>query len=215
MTAPASEAGFAFYHSVIRSRVFQHVAPVPMKFLQISFLTRLFPDRVKPAAKPQRARRRPIALRADPPCVVSDSELWTIWLFIRNTYFPERPDLDHYTVIWSTRRQKRVLACCDMNKRVVRVANELRSEEHTCWLEPLLFHEMCHAVLGANVSRSRGRRMWHGREFRALERRHPGIAALDRWIKSGGWSQAVRSARSRAAYRRRIKGAGALRRQTQ
>ena len=43
------------------------------------------------------------------------------------------------------------------------------------------------------------------REFRELENRHPLIAALDQWVKSGGWLHAVLSDRARS---RCLKGSG-------
>lgn len=85
----------------------------------------------------------------------------------------------------------------------MRVARELDAPQHARWLPPLLYHELCHAVLGPDVARKQGKRCWHGKEFRALERRHPEIPALDRWIKEGGWRSAVLSARARAAAAKR------------
>ena len=118
-------------------------------------------------------------------------------------YFPDRPDLHNYIVRWSNRRQKRVLGSCNMNRRIVTVAKELNVAECQKWLEPLLYHEMCHAVLERSVSR-RGRKMrWHGPEFKALELRHPGIIHLDAWIRGGGWKHAVQSNRASAVWAKR------------
>ena len=131
---------------------------------------------------------------------VSDAQLVSIWTALRAHYFPERADLDSFLVCWSTRPQKRTLASCNIRRRKVVVASELRSDLHRRWLSPLLYHEMCHAVLGDTIGRRGGKRAWHGAEFKALERRNPEIAELDAWIRSGGWRHAVRSARSRAAW---------------
>jgi hypothetical protein len=130
----------------------------------------------------------------------SDPFLTAMWVRIRQIYFPERTDIDGYTISWSTRRQKRTLASCNMTKRRVVVARELRYSEYIVWLDPLLYHEMCHAFFGEDVQKHRRKRLWHGPEFRSLERRHPAIPALDAWIKSGGWLQAIRRERARSRW---------------
>ncbi|MBX7138817.1 MAG: SprT-like domain-containing protein [Oligoflexia bacterium] len=122
---------------------------------------------------------------------------------MQKLYFPELPQLRDYTVRWSRRRQKRVLATCNISRLIVSVAKELSYPDRIEWLEPLLYHEMCHAVLKPQSLRHRGRTRWHGPEFRALERRHPKIAELDRWIAEGGWRAAVRQARARQSVQRR------------
>jgi hypothetical protein len=83
------------------------------------------------------------------------------------------------------------------------VARELFEPAACRWIAPVIYHELCHAVLGDSIVTASGKRAWHGREFRELEARHPDIAALDLWIKSGGWAMAVRSARTRASWARR------------
>ena len=135
--------------------------------------------------------------------ITSDDRLQLLWGNVQREFFPERTDLLEYTVGWSKRRQKRTLASCNIKQLRIVVAKELNHPNYNCWLEPLLYHEMCHAVIGMGVERSHGKRRWHGREFKQLERRHPQMAALDLWIKSGGWRHAVRSDRSRAVHARR------------
>lgn len=130
---------------------------------------------------------------------LSDTALHTSWVQLIREYFPEREDLISYTVVWSKRRQKRVLGSCALIKRKVTVARELNYPDHQQWLAPLLYHELCHAVLGDSVRAQCGRRAWHGTEFRNLESRHPLSVDLDLWIKSGGWRKAVRSDRSKRA----------------
>lgn len=130
----------------------------------------------------------------------SDPELHDMWKRLRLRWFADRPDLDSYRVVWSGRAQKRTLASCSIHKRTVRVARELAGAEHQVWLEPLLYHEMCHAYLGKDVPVSGGRRRWHGQEFKRLEQRHPGAVELDMWVKKGGWARAVRSDRAKRAY---------------
>ncbi|MCB0311610.1 MAG: SprT-like domain-containing protein, partial [Bdellovibrionales bacterium] len=133
----------------------------------------------------------------------SDPFLKTEWLALRKRYFPDRPDIDSYTVVWSRRDQKRTLASCNTQKRRIRVARELDLDRYHCWLAPLLYHEMCHAVLDRKVSKSGKKFLWHGPEFRQLEKMHPETASLDNWIAEGGWAQAVRSHRSRVAHAKR------------
>lgn len=123
-----------------------------------------------------------------------------IWLSVRSEYFPHRHDLDEYVVVWSARPQKRTLASCNIKKQRVQVAREMDHEAAIEMLEPLLYHEMCHAVLGMSVVREKQRSQWHGRDFRALERRHPLMPELDKWVKNGGWQSAVRSDRSRRSW---------------
>ncbi len=125
------------------------------------------------------------------------------WLSLRAAYFPTRPDLDTYHIKWSARRQKRTLASCNINRRIVNVAMEMHNDICREYLEPLIYHEMCHAVLGKDVARSGSKIMWHGSEFRALEARHPKTRALELWIKSGGWAKAVRSHRSKEYHQQR------------
>jgi hypothetical protein len=138
-----------------------------------------------------------------PNIVISDPHLTALWVSLGTKYFPEKSELSSYAVRWSTRRQKRVLGSCNMTKKIISIARELKSPEHHIWLEALLYHEMCHAVLERSVSR-RGRKiLWHGPEFKSLEARHPGIEALDHWIKSGGWKSAVLSNRARTHWENR------------
>jgi SprT-like family len=120
-----------------------------------------------------------------------------LWRAIRFVYFPERPDIDQYAVVWSRRRQKRVLATCNIQSQKVIVAQELNDSIFYEWLSPILYHEMCHAYFGKEVPRENGKRAWHGRQFRLLERRHPRIPELDIWIKTGGWRYAVRRHRGK------------------
>jgi predicted SprT family Zn-dependent metalloprotease len=119
------------------------------------------------------------------------------WSGLITSYFPERQDLHKYSIAWSTRRQKRTLATCNIKHLRVRVAKELNNPEHWHILEALIYHEMCHAVLGFSIKNAGSKTAWHGREFKLLEARHPGIPALNSWIKEGGWRRAVRQDRSR------------------
>jgi len=126
-----------------------------------------------------------------------------IWYQLSMEYFPNHPELPLYRVFWSPRQQKRVLASCDMLGKRVRVARELARPEYESFLSPLLYHEMCHAVIGRDVERRNGARLWHGPQFKALEARHPGSAVLQQWIAEGGWATAVRRDRAFAAAQRR------------
>lgn len=148
-------------------------------------------------ARAARSRRRSTA------CKTSDPFLQSVWQALREEFFPDRSDLDDYTISWSSRPQKRVLASCNIRHRRVIVARELFEPAACRWVSPVVFHEMCHAVLGESVTTTTGRRLWHGREFRNLEALHPDIPALNLWIKSGGWAMAVRSYRAKAAWKKR------------
>lgn len=134
----------------------------------------------------------------------SDPGLQAKWLAVRTEYFPERTDLDQFTIRWSRRRQRRVLASCSLRRRLVSVAKEMRHAQAAPHLDALLYHEMCHAALGEAVGQRGGKRTWHGPRFRALESRHPGSDDLDRWIRGGGWAHVVRSNRASAAAQRRL-----------
>lgn len=133
----------------------------------------------------------------------SDSQLRAIWIDLANEYFPNQPDLCSYTICWSTRRQKRTLASVSLTRRLVIVAQELKDELFWQYLPPLIYHEMCHAVISTSVKTVRGRRQWHGKEFKELERQHPEIKALEEWIKNGGWRYAVARHRAIASYKKR------------
>jgi hypothetical protein len=136
-------------------------------------------------------------------CRASDPFLLAVWRQLQAEFFPDRSDLDNYTIYWSSRPQRRVLASCNIRRRRVVVARELYEPAACRWISPVVFHEMCHAVLGESVTTSSGRRLWHGREFRALEALHPDIPALNVWITSGGWTMAVRSYRAKLSWKKR------------
>lgn len=134
----------------------------------------------------------------------NDEFLYSVWRSLRAEFFPDHVNVDEYTVIWSCRPQKRVLASCNIRAKRVVVARELFEPSASRWVAPVLYHEMCHAVIGEGVHKTAsGKRAWHGAEFRALEARHPDITALNAWIASGGWAMAVRSNRARMAWRSR------------
>lgn len=175
--------------------------------MRIPIQLRLF-DFLRPAkkkrstTKPLRPRTRSRPTRTH-KIKISDPHLMQVWISLRETWFPERSDIDRYQVVWSTRNQKRTLASCSLERKRISVARELNYPSHSEWLEPLLYHEMCHAILGYDVAENRSGKEWHGAEFKALEARHPGTNKLDHWIKSGGWTTAVRSDRSKRAHLKR------------
>ncbi len=136
----------------------------------------------------------------------SDEFLLTVWRNLRQEFFPNRSDVDDYIVTWSSRPQKRVLASCNIRRRRIVVAQELFEPAASRWIAPVLYHEMCHAVIGEGVHLSQsGKRQWHGRQFRQLEAQHPDIEAMNAWIATGGWAMAVRSHRARQAWRMRAR----------
>jgi len=134
-----------------------------------------------------------------------DSELLEIWINLRVKYFPLRVDLDSYHLKWSSRGHKRTLATCNLTSRTIIVARELKSQEYNKVIEPLLYHELCHAVLGHAVPKTARGKSWHGRDFKILESLHPDSMWLDQWIKQGGWSRAIKSDRAKRAWQERKK----------
>jgi len=161
----------------------------------------LFSRRGTAPALPTKSRRTRATRRRSPR--TSDEFLHNLWRNLRAEYFPDRPELDSYVVAWSGRSQKRVLASCNIRRHRVVVARELFEPTACRWIAPVLYHELCHAVIGEGVHLQSGKRQWHGAEFRALEARHPDIQAMNAWIRSGGWAMAVRSHRARQAWSRR------------
>ena len=157
-------------------------------------LTRRLKRRFEP--RPLRTRPRQVRLTAS-------TELTDLWHALRLEYFPDCENLIHYTIGWSRRRQRRTLATCEVRRKYVRVAKEMRAPLFGPYLAPLVFHEMCHAVLGEDPGYHRGKRAWHGPRFKALERLHPGIPDLDAWIQNGGWSYAVRRSRALEQHAKR------------
>ncbi len=127
---------------------------------------------------------------------LSSSCLKRLWLQIRHEWFPQRPDLDQYQIYWSTRPQLRTLASCCFESKRISVARELSYANCEQWLEPLLYHEMCHAYLDT---------IKHSKEFKVIENRHPLIKLFDNWIDSGGWGTAIRSDRAKRSHKRRRK----------
>ena len=148
-----------------------------------------------PASPPQPARRRRSWKEAP--------ELKAIWLELQKEYFPGRTELGNFSICWSSRRQLRTLASCNAPGRKVTVARELNTPSCAQWLPPLLYHEMCHAVLAEQVRASRGKMKYHGREFKQLERQHPLVKELNRWIRAGGWIHAVRSHRAKEVHEKK------------
>ena len=144
-----------------------------------------------------------LTLFSQPPTKTEeDNELIGLWIKIRRQYFPDQPAIDSYRVVWSPRRHTRTLASCSVRKRRIIVALAMSLPEANEHLEPLLYHEMCHAALGEPKVNNR-RRVIHGREFKLLEKRHPGVRALDLWIRNGGWREASkRMNRIRGAAKR-------------
>lgn len=132
----------------------------------------------------------------------TDEVLQTRWQRLQTQFFPERVDILDYEVRWSARVQKRVLGSCNLTHRRVRISRAMDRPELTHLLEALIHHEMCHAIVGAQLS-ARGRRIFHGRDFRVLERAHPEAMLLDEWIRAGGWQQAVRSYAATVRYQKR------------
>lgn len=130
-------------------------------------------------------------------------DLNKVWRSLLERFFPDRTDLLSYTVCWSKRKQIRTLASCNLDSRKIIVAQELNNPKFHRWIEPLLFHEMCHAVLGRMQKGCNKRIPWHGREFKRLESLHPLTESLNTWISEGGWLSAVRSHRAKMAYRKR------------
>jgi hypothetical protein len=119
-----------------------------------------------------------------------DQILRDIWSKLRIEYFADRKDLDDYTLRWSKRDQSSSLASCSIEFRRVLVAPAMRLPQSLPYLEALLYHEMCHAVLGP-PEEINGRRILHGKDFKNLECRHKKIPKLNSWIHSGGWDSAV------------------------
>ena len=161
----------------------------------------LFSRTAKRSSRPTRPQRTR-APRAQSPGS-SDEFLRSVWTSLRTEYYPDRPELDSYVVAWSARPQKRVLASCNIRRRRVVVAKELFEPTACRWIAAVLYHELCHAVIGEGVHLRSGKRQWHGAEFRALEARHPDIPAMNAWIRSGGWAMAVRAHRTRRAWSQR------------
>lgn len=119
--------------------------------------------------------------------------LKNIWIELAKNYFPENPEVLDFRVCWSNRHQTNCLASVNLTKKVVRVAPAMKLNECQEYLSPLLYHEMCHIIVGIKIVR--GRRKMHTREFKSLERKNPEIQLLDNWIKLGGWKNAVRKSR--------------------
>jgi len=133
----------------------------------------------------------------------SDLELNSIWQRLVSQYFPDRDDLEEYSISWSERTQKRVLGSCNLTKRKVLIARALDRKELSWILEPLIYHELCHAVVGVGRSKNGRRNSYHGDAFYKIEKLHPQINDLDTWIKSGGWQKAVRSFSSHRGFLKR------------
>jgi hypothetical protein len=174
-----------------------------LRQLELLFNTRVDPP-PSAARKLKRVSKRIVKSGNDSRRRVakSDEFLMTVWRNLRTEFFPGQPEIDDYTVCWSSRPQKRVLASCNIRRKKVVVARELFQPSASRWISAVLYHEMCHAVIGEGVHLSQsGKRLWHGRQFRQLEALHPDIAAMNTWISTGGWAIAVHSYRVQLARR--------------
>ena len=120
----------------------------------------------------------------------TENDISKLWHSLRVEYFPDRDDLDSYEVLWSNRKQTSSLASCSLEHRRVVIARAMQEGAALSYLEPLLYHEMCHAALG-EPKIVKGRRIMHGSDFKALEKKHPRIKELNTWIKGGGWQHVV------------------------
>ena len=118
-------------------------------------------------------------------------DLNAIWRRLSEAYFPNHESLQEFSVVWSTRKHRNTLASCSIEAKRILVAGAMAELRARPFLEPLLYHEMCHAALG-KPEKVNGRRVIHGSAFKELELLHPGIADLDMWILSGGWHSTVR-----------------------
>ncbi|MCC6933823.1 MAG: SprT-like domain-containing protein [Deltaproteobacteria bacterium] len=150
--------------------------------MQLSFLWEIFKPAVKPA-------RRPIV---NDTRFLSVTELSMLWQQLAIEYFPACPNLMTFKIKWSRRGGKRLLASCNNQRKTINVSHVLANPKFRATLAPLLYHEMCHAVLG-EPKRVNGRFQIHGKDFKQLEKLHPQTAELNKWIKSGGWTSARRS----------------------
>jgi len=162
----------------------KHISPP----IQLSLFD--LPEDRSPQKLPVLRSRHTRKDRPSSPC------LKRLWLHIRREWFPHHPDLDQYKVCWSTRSQLRTLASCCFGSKRISVARELSYKKCAQWLEPLLYHEMCHVYLDTTD---------HSKEFKVIENRHPLINLFDNWIDSGGWDTAIRSDRAKRSYKRRRK----------
>lgn len=162
-----------------------------MKFFQLTFLfpkSELHPLTIKKTKK--KKQHSPTSYPTKKNSLSESVKLVSIWNKLVDEYFEGSEDLKSYRLVWSKKIQTRCLASCNVTKKIVRVAPTMKRTDASLYLEPLLYHEMCHAVVGIKVVN--GRRKIHTREFKQLERKHPSIASLDEWIEKGGWSEAVR-----------------------
>lgn len=123
---------------------------------------------------------------------LDNQALLVIWQNLSAKYFPLNLELATYKVKWSSRKQKRVLGSCSIRSKRISIAPALSLPACERWLEAVLYHEMCHAVLGDSIARLSGRRAWHGPEFKLLESQHPDTKGLKEWMRSGGWHMAVK-----------------------
>ncbi len=134
--------------------------------------------------------------------ISSEYFLKSTWEALYKEYFPNNNNLSQFNVQWSKRRQKRTLASCNCQKKRISVAKEILHKDYQWVLYPLLYHEMCHAVLYDDMKIKGRRRSLHGREFKMLEKKHPLTASLYLWIKKGEWAKAIRRSRTREHWQR-------------
>ncbi len=135
---------------------------------------------------------------------INSNILYDTWNKLSVEYFPTYA-LNQYKITWSNRNQKRTLASCNVRKKIVRVAKELNYPEHEKWLNPLLYHEMCHAVMAEDLEKQGIKRRhirWHGKDFKELEMQNPRESDFKAWIKQGGWNKAIRSSRSKEWWKK-------------
>jgi hypothetical protein len=131
------------------------------------------------------ARAQPVA--AAPPPGGRHHDLADVVASVRARFFPDLPPV---AAAWSgtvgrARRHVRLGSWCEA-RRLVRVHRRLdASDVPRFFVESVVHHELCHAVLGGAPARPGGaRRRVHGPDFRRLERSFPDHVRAAAWERA-------------------------------
>ncbi len=121
------------------------------------------------------------------PYEYTDPFLQETYHDLRRKYFPNRPDLDDYKVVWRDNPMpghegsgglQRTLGYIVYQTRTIHIAREMSHEDAKQWIPALVHHELCHGALVPFLDRQKDP---HGEEFQALNNLHPDTKSFDAW----------------------------------
>jgi hypothetical protein len=126
----------------------------------------------------------------DLPYEYNDPHLQRVYHQLRHQYFPNRPDVDDYKVVWRDQPMQTkngasslydTLAYIEYGTRTIHIGREMSHPDAVQWLAPLIHHELCHAIL---VEFLKPNDDAHAEWFMRINSQHPQADEFKQWH---GW----------------------------